>query len=84
MLELQKERAELKAIIAAKESALKRVADINTAYEALLRDLLKQLHTLEIDSTQKRVLTGLCLRLLETQATAKRLNIELAIFSWTV
>jgi DNA-binding CsgD family transcriptional regulator len=78
MLELHKERAELKATIAANESVLKRVADINTAHEPLLRDLLNHLHTLEIDSTQKRMLTGLCLRLLETQATKKRLNMVLS------
>lgn len=78
MLALHKERAELKAIIAANEMKLKRVACVNPAQESVLCNLLNQLHALDIDSTQKRVMTSLCLRLIETQATAKRLNMELS------
>jgi len=78
VLELQKEIAELKAIITENESELNRIALINADNAPILHNLLDQLHTLEIDSSQKRVLMGMCLRLIETEATANRLNIRLS------
>ena len=51
---------------------------INADNAPILRNLLNQLQTLEIGSSQKKVLISLCLRLIETETTANRLNIKLS------
>lgn len=78
MLELQKEVAELKAIITVNESDLNRIALVNADNASVLHNLLDQLKTLEIDSSHKKVLMGMCLRLIETETIAKRLDIKLS------
>ena len=78
MLELQKEMAALKVKITENESDLHRIALINADNAPILHNLLDQLQTLEIDSSHKRVLTDMCLRLIETETTATRLNIKLS------
>jgi DNA-binding CsgD family transcriptional regulator len=73
----EQEIATLKARIATQDMELTRVSTAIAEKTTALRDLLDQIHALEIDPTVKRVMTDSCLNLIETETIEKRLNIEL-------
>jgi len=75
--DLEKEIAALKTRIAAQDMELTRVSTAIAEKTTALRNLLDQIHALEIDSTVKRLMTDSCLSLIETETIEKRLNIEL-------
>ena len=78
MLEPQKEIAQLQVKITENEQQLNKIALALADNTVILQNLLDQLHHLDIDSSKKRAMTDLCLRLIQTEATAKRLGIELS------
>ncbi|MDP8305048.1 MAG: transcriptional regulator [Candidatus Chlorobium antarcticum] len=73
----EKEIAELKSRIASQDIELTRVSTAIAEKTTALRNLLDQIYALEIDPTQKRLMTDACLSLIETETIEKRLNIEL-------
>ncbi len=75
--DLEKEIALLKTRIATQDMELTRVSTAIAEKTTALRDLLDQIHSLDIDSTVKRTMTDACLSLIETETIEKRLNIEL-------
>lgn len=75
--DLEKEIAALKTRIASQDMELTRVSTAIAEKTTALRNLLDQIHALEIDSTVKRLMTDSCLSLIETETIEKRLNIEL-------
>jgi DNA-binding CsgD family transcriptional regulator len=75
--ELEAQVATLKSRVAAQDMELTRVATAISEKTNALRNLLDQIHSLEIDTNVKRKMTDECLKLLETETIEKRLNIEL-------
>ena len=75
--EYEKEIGELRARIANQDLELTRVSTAIAEKTNSLRNLLDQIHALEIDTTVKRSMTDSCLSLIETETIEKRLNIEL-------
>ncbi|MEI8031950.1 MAG: transcriptional regulator [Chlorobiaceae bacterium] len=73
----EKELSSLKSRVASQETELTRVSTAIAEKTGALRDLLDQIHALQIDTTLKRKLTDSCLSLIETETIEKRLNIEL-------
>lgn len=73
----EKEIADLKSRIATQDMELTRVSTAIAEKTTSLRNLLDQIHALEIDTTVKRQMTDACLSLIETETIEKRLNIEL-------
>ena len=76
-LDLEKEISALKTRIATQDMELTRVSTAIAEKTTSLRNLLDQIHALEIDSSVKRAMTDSCLSLIETETIEKRLNIEL-------
>jgi hypothetical protein len=77
-LEQQKMIGDLKERFAENERALTRASTVKTDSVLILCNLLDHLQSLEIDSGQKKALTDVCLRLIESEETAERLDIELS------
>ena len=75
--DFEKEIAVLKTRIANQDMELTRVSMAIAEKTSALRNLLDQIHALEIDSALKRRMTDSCLNLIETETIEKRLNIEL-------
>ena len=75
--EYEKEIGDLKVRIANQDLELTRVSTAIAEKTTSLRNLLDQIHALEIDSSVKRMMTDSCLSLIETETIEKRLNIEL-------
>ena len=75
--EYEKEIGDLKTRIANQDLELTRVSTAIAEKTTSLRNLLDQIHALEIDSSVKRMMTDSCLSLIETETIEKRLNIEL-------
>ena len=73
----EKEIGELKMRIANQDLELTRVSTAIAEKTNSLRNLLDQIHSLDIDSGVKRMMTDSCLSLIETETIEKRLNIEL-------
>ena len=73
----EKEIEELKTRVANQDFELTRVSTAIAEKTTSLRNLLDQIHALDIDSTVKRAMTDSCLSLIETETIEKRLNIEL-------
>ncbi|NTV05888.1 MAG: hypothetical protein HGA59_05190 [Chlorobiaceae bacterium] len=78
ILEQQKMIGDLKERFAENERVLTRAETANTDNVLILFNLLDHVQALEIDSGQKKVLTDVCLRLIEAEETSERLNIELS------
>ena len=76
-LDLEKEIAALKTRVATQDMELTRVSTAIAEKTNALRNLLDQIHALEIDANVKRLMTDSCLNLIETETIEKRLNIEL-------
>ncbi|MEI8102299.1 MAG: hypothetical protein WCG61_02095 [Chlorobium sp.] len=75
--EYENEIGELKIRIANQDLELTRVSTAIAEKTSSLRNLLDQIHALEIDSNVKRAMTDSCLSLIETETIEKRLNMEL-------
>ena len=75
--EFEAQLATLRARVAAQDMELTRVATAISEKTNALRNLLDQIHSLDIDTDVKRKMTDECLKLLETETIEKRLNIEL-------
>ena len=75
--EYEKEIGELRTRIANQDLELTRVSTAIAEKTSSLRNLLDQIHALEIDSSIKRVMTDSCISLIETETIEKRLNMEL-------
>ena len=75
--DLEAQVATLKSRVAAQDMELTRVATAISEKTNALRNLLDQIHSLDIDTDVKRKMTDDCLKLLETETIEKRLNIEL-------
>ena len=75
--EYENEIGELKIRIANQDLELTRVSTTIAEKTSSLRNLLDQIHALEIDSNVKRAMTDSCLSLIETETIEKRLNMEL-------
>ncbi len=73
----EKEIEDLRVRVANQDLELTRVSTAIAEKTTSLRNLLDQIHALEIDSSIKRVMTDSCLSLIETETIEKRLNIEL-------
>ncbi|TLU87806.1 MAG: hypothetical protein FDX21_03020 [Chlorobium sp.] len=73
----EKEIGELRMRIANQDLELTRVSTAIAEKTNSLRNLLDQIHSLDIDSGVKRMMTDSCLSLIETETIEKRLNIEL-------
>ena len=76
-LDFEKEIAVLKTRVATQDMELTRVSTAIAEKTNALRNLLDQIHALEIDASVKRLMTDSCLSLIETETIEKRLNIEL-------
>jgi len=75
--DFQTEIAALKSKVAAQDVELTRVATAISEKASALRNLLDQIHALQIDPSVKRVMTDTCIRLIENEITERRLNMEL-------
>ncbi len=75
--EFEAQLTALRARVAAQDMELTRVATAISEKTNALRNLLDQIHSLDIDTDVKRKMTDECLKLLETETIEKRLNIEL-------
>ncbi len=75
--DFEKEIAALRTRIATQDMELTRVSTAIAEKTSSLRNLLDQIHALEIDTSVKRQMTDSCLSLIETETIEKRLNIEL-------
>ena len=76
--ELEKQIADLKETIEKNENDLARVAAVNLSNNRLgLRNLLDQIHALDIDPKVKREMTEACLHLIALETASKRIGIEL-------
>ena len=75
--DFEKEIATLKTRVATQGMELTRVSTAIAEKTNALRNLLDQIHALEIDAGVKRLMTDSCLSLIETETIEKRLNIEL-------
>ena len=75
--EYEKEIGDLRTRVANQYLELTRVSTAIAEKTTSLRNLLDQIHALEIDSSIKRMMTDSCLSLIETETIEKRLNIEL-------
>ena len=75
--DLEAQVSTLKSRVAAQDMELTRVATAISEKTNALRNLLDQIHALDIDTNVKRKMTDDCLKLLETETIEKRLNIEL-------
>ena len=75
--DFQTEIAALKSKVAAQDVELTRVATAISEKASALRNLLDQIHALHIDPGVKRVMTDTCIRMIETEITERRLNMEL-------
>ncbi len=73
----EKEIGELRSRVANQDLELTRVSTAIAEKTSSLRNLLDQIHALEIDSNVKRTMTDACLTLIETETIEKRLNMEL-------
>jgi hypothetical protein len=77
-LEPERTIADLKETIAANEEELARVAAITNGKKgAVLRNLLDQIHSLDMDVSVKRQMTDVCLHLMEIETASRRINTEL-------
>ncbi len=77
-IELEKKIVDLKETIENNENDLARVAAVNQSNNGTsLRNLLDQIHALDIDPMVKRQMTDACLRLIAIETASKRIGIEL-------
>ncbi|MEI8186650.1 MAG: hypothetical protein WCG19_08125 [Chlorobiaceae bacterium] len=76
-VDFENEIAALKTTIQSQDSELTRVATAINEKASALRNLLDQIHALDIDPGVKRGMTDTCLRLIETEINERRLNMEL-------
>jgi hypothetical protein len=70
------EIASLKSRVATQDMELTRVSTAIAEKTTALRNLLEQIHSLEIDNEVKKGITDSCLSLIETETIEKRLNTE--------
>jgi DNA-binding CsgD family transcriptional regulator len=75
--EYEKEIGDLRVRVANQDLELTRVSIAIAEKTSSLRNLLDQIHALDIDTSVKRVMTDSCLSLIETETIEKRLNMEL-------
>jgi len=75
--EYEKEIGDLRVRVANQDLELTRVSTAIAEKTSSLRNLLDQIHALDIDTSVKRVMTDSCLSLIETETIEKRLNMEL-------
>ncbi|NTW68808.1 MAG: transcriptional regulator [Chlorobiaceae bacterium] len=74
--EFKSEIADLKSRLATQDMELTRVSTAIAEKTTKLRNLLQQIHALEIDSEVKNGIADTCLGLIETETIEKRLNTE--------
>ncbi len=77
LAEYEQEIAELKERVTNQDLELTRISTAIAEKTSSLRNLLDQIHALDIDTTVKRGMTDSCLSLIETETIEKRLNMEL-------
>ncbi|WP_235923275.1 helix-turn-helix transcriptional regulator [Candidatus Chlorobium masyuteum] len=74
---MEREVAALKARVEAQVLQLARITGSNTDKKEQLGKLLDLAYALDVDSTQKRVITDTCKKLIKTTVTEMQLNMEL-------
>ncbi len=77
LAEYEQEIAELRERVTNQDLELTRISTAIAEKTSSLRNLLDQIHALDIDTTVKRGMTDSCLSLIETETIEKRLNMEL-------
>ena len=73
-IELENAIADLKETIATNEGEFARVATFTNSKGDGLRNLLDQIHALDIDGSEKRKMTDACLHLIEIESASRRIN----------